>query len=157
MKCVMMDRFRKRLIVVGLVSMATSIVAAAAPPSAGPNLRWREECGTCHIAYPARLLPAASWRSLMQSLDKHFGVDATLDPATTLDIQRFLEAGAGQLPSTPTPEKRISRQPWFNREHSEVTDGIWRRNSVRSRANCGACHENADRGGFDEDGIKIPK
>ena len=37
------------------------------------NPKWKSECASCHVAYPARLLPAESWRALMGGLDKHFG------------------------------------------------------------------------------------
>ena len=131
----------------------------AVPPRPDPAHMWREECGSCHVAYPARFLPAASWRVLMQSLDKHFGVNASLDAATNRAIQSYLEAGASLYHQNPKsmPEIRISRQPWFEREHSEVPDIVWRRNSVRDRANCGVCHSGAEQGIFNEDGIRIPK
>jgi hypothetical protein len=29
---------------------------------------WHSECGSCHVAYPPRLLEAASWRTIMQGL-----------------------------------------------------------------------------------------
>ncbi len=29
---------------------------------AASNALWQAECGSCHVAYPPRLLPAESWR-----------------------------------------------------------------------------------------------
>ena len=26
------------------------------------NYKWQAECGSCHLAYPPQLLPAANWR-----------------------------------------------------------------------------------------------
>ena len=45
----------------------------------GSNAKWKAECGSCHVAYPAQLLPATSWQRLMKGLDKHFGTDASVD------------------------------------------------------------------------------
>ena len=132
---------------------------AALPSQADGAGVWREECGSCHIAYPPRLLPAASWRIVLERLDKHFGVDASLDPARVAAVRAFLEreaAPSGRAADTAgTP--RISTLPWFGREHSEVSAEVWRRPSVRSRANCAACHAAAEKGVFNEDGIRIPK
>jgi cytochrome c551/c552 len=142
-----------------LCVMITRPSNAASPAQADAAVTWREECGSCHIAYAPRLLPAASWRVLLARLDKHFGVDASLDPARLAVVRSYLEAQAGSPGriegSAVTP--RISALPWFGRDHSEVPDQVWRRPSVRSRANCGACHTAAERGDFNEDGIRIPK
>jgi hypothetical protein len=46
------------------------------------DLLFRAECGSCHLAYPPGLLPAASWQRIMIRLEGHFGDDASLDPAT---------------------------------------------------------------------------
>ena len=43
------------------------------------NPAWRNECGTCHVAYPPGLLTAPDWRKLMGGLERHFGTDASLD------------------------------------------------------------------------------
>ena len=36
---------------------------------------WKAECGSCHIAYPPALLPAASWRAVMSGLDLERAID----------------------------------------------------------------------------------
>ena len=53
---------------------------AAATPV--PPTYQQTECASCHLAYPAGLLPAASWQRLMNNLPRHFGTDASLDPAS---------------------------------------------------------------------------
>ena len=63
------------------------------PPA--KNALWQNECGSCHVAFPPRLLPAASWRAVMSGLDKHFGSDASLDAASAREIGAFLEKNAG--------------------------------------------------------------
>ena len=39
------------------------------PSSASPLPLYKEECGSCHIAYPAVLLPPGSWQKLMVGLE----------------------------------------------------------------------------------------
>ena len=34
---------------------------------------YTQECGSCHMAYPAGLLKAASWQQIMRGLKTHYG------------------------------------------------------------------------------------
>ncbi len=122
------------------------------------NTVWQSECGACHVAYPPRLLPANSWRALMSGLDKHFGSDASLDPATTREISTFLENNAGSnRHATGKPPLRITETRWFQHEHDEVSARTWKNPKVKSASNCAACHLQAERGDFNEHNIRIPK
>lgn len=121
--------------------------------------QYQQECAACHLAYPPGLLPAASWQRLMNGLPKHFGTDASLDPATVKQLANWLTANAGSHRRVrEEPEQdRITRSAWFLRQHDEVPAATWRRPAIKSPANCMACHAGADRGDFDEDRIRIPK
>ncbi len=125
---------------------------ASAPPA------YAAECGACHLAYPPGLLPAASWQGLMAGLPRHFGSDASLDAATTRQLSDWLQANAatGRRLREPPPEHRISKATWFLREHREVDPAVWRDASVRSAANCAACHPGAARGRFGEHELRWP-
>ena len=85
-------------VTVTLAVFAASMLAAVPSDASGPKLpppthaAWKAECGSCHVPYPPRLLPAESWRALMDGLDRHFGTDATLDATTAASIRAFLEA-----------------------------------------------------------------
>ena len=128
--------------------------------AAGPVLpKYQQECASCHVAYPARLLPAASWQRLMANLPRHFGTDASLDPATLKELSNWLaaNAGTGRRVSQPPPEDRITRLAWFIREHGKVPDASWKLPAVKSPANCGACHTQAEKGDFNEHNIRIPR
>lgn len=133
----------------------------AAPTAAQKAVR--EECGSCHVPYPAKLLPAASWQKLMGDLGNHFGTDATLgDAATTKLITDFLVANAGSAQRISSTKGaavplRITETRWFVREHDEVRADVWKRPSIKSAANCGACHQGAADGNFGEHSIRIPK
>lgn len=159
------------LVATGTVAM----LAATLPPGtahgdggrallpAQPNKAWQTECGSCHVAYPPALLPKASWQKVMAGLDKHFGEDASLDPATQADILRFLEAhaadggGATRRAAASEAPLRITETRWFLHEHDEVPRATWARKSIGSKANCSACHRQAEQGNYDEDALRIPK
>lgn len=123
------------------------------------NTKWKEECSGCHIAYPPRFLPAQSWRAVMSGLGKHFGSDASLDVATTQEIATFLEKNADQRKRSMSskPVLRISEMRWFKSEHDEVSARTWKNPKVKSPANCGACHTQADMGDFSERNVRIPR
>jgi hypothetical protein len=118
-----------------------------------------QECSACHIAYPLGALPNASWQRLMGNLRRHFGTDASVDPATLKEISTWIAANTEtwkRVAETP-PEDRITRSAWFERKHREVEPADWRRAAVRSPSNCAACHPRADQGDFNEHRVRIPR
>ncbi len=122
------------------------------------NAKWQQECSSCHIAYAPGLLPAESWRRVMAGLDKHFGTDASLTPAESREITDFLvRNGTNRWSGTASP-LRITETSGFLREHrgDEVPAGAFKRTSVKSPANCQACHSGAAKGDFNERGVRIP-
>jgi len=123
------------------------------------NATFQKECSSCHIAYAPGLLPAESWRKVMAGLDKHFGTDASLTDQENKEITSFLVSHASNRWSASTAPLRITESAWFKRKHDahEISPDIWKRPSVKSPANCAACHPQADRGDFEEDNIRIPK
>ena len=120
---------------------------------------YKAECTACHVAYPPSLLPAASWQRLMQNLPRHFGTDASLDPAATAQLKTWLQAnaGSGKRTASEPPEDRITRGAWFLREHREIGAATWKQPSVKSASNCAACHTTADQGDFSERHIRVPR
>ncbi len=120
------------------------------------NPKWKEECGSCHIAYPPQLLTAADWQRLMGSLDNHFGDNASIDAKSNQEILAFLKRHAGSGSRYSASSLRISNTPWFTRAHHEVPSRAWSDPAVKSRANCTACHVNAQRGDWSERGILLP-
>jgi len=123
------------------------------------NAKWQQECASCHIAYAPGLLPAASWRKIMSGLDKHFGDDATLSAQENQEISAFLVNNASNRWSANTAPLRITESQWFKAKHNsrEIAPETWKRPSVKSPANCQACHVDAARADFNEHRIKIPK
>ena len=125
----------------------------------GAPASFTAECSSCHMAYPPSLTGKANWRGIMAGLDKHYGVDASIDSKTQQEISTWLLANAATSSrrAAASPEFRITRSDWFVRQHDEVGASVWKRASVKSAANCGACHSGAARGDFDEDSVRIPK
>jgi len=143
------------LVVAVAVPMLATTQAADAPTAAEV---WRDECSSCHIAYSPRLLPAASWRELMRTLDKHFGVDASVEADVAAQITQYLEANVGRDRGvSPTAPTRITELSWFKREHDEAASYVGPKKKVTSWSDCAACHVGADQGRFDEHDIRIPK
>lgn len=122
---------------------------------------YKQECAACHVAYPAGMLPAGSWKQLMGGLSKHYGTDASLDTKSLAEISGWLEGHAGTYKrvSEMPPDDRITKSAWFIRKHNEreVSQAVWKRASVGSASNCIACHTNAAQGSYSEREIKIPK
>ncbi len=104
------------------------------------NVKWKEECGTCHVAYPPRLLAAEDWERLMSSLNKHFGANAELESKENRRILGFLQRHAGSGTLYSAASLRISDTPWFRREHRSISPAEWTNSEVKSRSNCSACH-----------------
>ncbi len=123
------------------------------------NAKWQAECGGCHMAFPPGLLPAASWKKVMTGLDKHFDTDASLPPADVKEITDYLVKYESNRWTAKTAPLRISDSAWFKSKHSsgEINPAVWKRESVKSPANCMACHAGADKGDFNEHNIRIPK
>jgi hypothetical protein len=120
---------------------------------------YRQECGSCHVAYPPGLLPPASWQRLMNQLPRHFGVDASLDAAAAKELSTWLAANAATNPrrAAAPPVDRITRSGWFLRQHDEVPAAAWKRAAVGSPAHCSACHAQAEQGDFNEHAVRIPR
>jgi mono/diheme cytochrome c family protein len=135
-----------------LLVAATSRGAGAASPAVMNP--YTEECGSCHIAYPVKLMPRSDWSRVLGQLDRHFGVDASLDAATVQGVAKQLGVTAPVVvardQSAPLP--RISTQPWFKQEHREVSAARFRAPAVKSASNCSACHAGAERGIFEGTG-----
>lgn len=123
--------------------------------------KYQQECAACHMAYPPGLLPASSWQRMMNSLNQHYGTDASLDEASVREIGAWLKANAGTYKrvNEEPPQDRITQSAWFLRKHNEreVPPAVWKRAAVGSASNCAACHSHAAQGRFSEHEVRIPR
>lgn len=133
------------------------------------NPVYKEECGSCHMAYPAGLLTSASWEKLMSGLEDHFGDNAELDVDTHKIITGFLVKNSADQSKYRGSRKfsqsvqsgnvplRISEIPYFKHEHDEIPARMVKGNpEVTSFSNCNGCHSKAEQGMFNEHDVHIP-
>lgn len=154
----------KALFLSGLVSAIAGMFSVAAwadgrvMPAQVPSI-YKQECAACHMAYPPGMLPAASWQRIMNGLERHYGTDASLEPSQVKQIAAWLHSNAGtykRVKEEP-PQDRITLSAWFVRKHREVEASVWQRASIKSAAQCVACHTQAGQGNFDEHQVRIPR
>ena len=133
------------------------------------NPRWREECGSCHLAFHPSLLPARSWQQLIAQQDRHFGTDLALDEATRSALLAFATSNAAERHATEAAFKidrslktkdaplRITQTPYWIEKHSGIAASDWLLPRVKSKINCAACHRDADVGTFEDAAMRIPR
>ena len=142
---------------------------SASSPVAVPNALYNEECGSCHMAYPAGLLPARSWNKMLSNLENHFDENAEVDQSVNAQLTTYLTRNSadnggsrlgrkversGYRGSTPL---RISETRYFIRKHDELPPRAVRNNpQVGSIAMCDKCHRGAANGNFNENQVNIP-
>ncbi len=166
------ENFFRLLLAVVLVMWGTMSVAQIDGDGNGTSLigsdiinirqaeaRFRQECSSCHIAYPASMLPTESWRSIMAGLDKHFGSDASLPDEEIKEITFFLVENSVEGWGEEIAPLRITKTHWFLRKHLYfvVRPEIWESKTVKSPANCSACHLQAESGDFSKRNISMPE
>jgi len=152
---------RMRAIGACAAAIAASFAGGAGADSKRAPLppQYVDECGSCHVAYPARMLDAASWQAVLAGLDQHFEVDASLDPETLAALRVYLEGNARQKPTSAAGEPllRITETRWFRGEHDEVPKRLRQGPEAVRPADCTACHRTAEEGSFSERNLRLPK
>ncbi|MDD3596222.1 MAG: cytochrome b/b6 domain-containing protein [Sulfuricurvum sp.] len=129
------------------------------------NPAFVNECGSCHTLYPPTLLPQASWRKLMGDLSNHFGDDASLDPADHASILAYLLAHSAESSTQEMSVKMmqslqnrdmiaITQTPFWKRTHKNIPVTVFKNDTVKSRANCKACHSDVEQGIIEDTSIK---
>jgi Dihaem cytochrome c len=154
---------RKRKTFDAIVWAASLLFAAILPIAASADTHrytndnpvYSAECGSCHIAYPPALLSSGAWRTVMSQLDSHFGTDASVGDARRAELTAYLASSAATRKGSDAP--RITEARWFRKEHGEIAAATWHSRSVKSAANCEACHSQAAVGDFSERTVRIPR
>lgn len=167
------------LMVVVLIATAMQLVdyARATPekpyvpftdPALPDNATWRSECGSCHLAFHPTLLPARSWDTLLSDQKNHFGDDLSLEPAVIAELLDFARRHAAESALTEAAWKinrsvpaqdaplRITETAYWKRKHRAIQGEVWSAPVVRTRANCAACHQDAERGTFEDAAMHLP-
>ena len=119
----------------------------------------KNECSACHFAYPASMLPAASWKKIMGNLENHFGEDASLDTQTTQHITEYLVAQAGDTKlwsskfvrgiDAQNPPLRITETEYWISLHPAIAKENLHSVLAGLKASCAVCHLRAEDGYFE--------
>jgi hypothetical protein len=143
---------------VGVAASGCDRTKSAKTAKLPPPPAYASACGDCHLAFPARMLPAASWQALLAGLDKHFGSDASLTDAELLPVRTYLMGAARAVKDTDptTPLLRITDTRWWQRQHHGISAARWQHPSIASRSACDACHVNAASSGS-YGRVRVPK
>lgn len=149
---------KSRPLAIALILLAASAALAESKHAPLPPA-YVEECGSCHVAFPARMLDAASWQAVIGGLERHFGVDASADPQTLAPIRAYLEQAARRKPTAADGEPllRITDTRWFRHEHDEIPSRLRTGPEAVKLSDCTACHQQAASGSYAERDIRMPK
>ena len=144
----------------------SALAGLGVPSPVTANATFVRECGSCHWPFHPSLLPRASWKAVMSSLDQHFGEDATLPEATASEIAAYLDTHAAETADTEpanrlrevsaSEPRRITETRFWQRTHNDLRPELFKSAAVKSKANCLACHADAATGRFDDQLIDIP-
>jgi len=138
-------------------------------PPLPTNTSWETECGECHLAFHPTLLPARSWKLMMEQQHKHFDEDLDYDEETVAEILHFLITNASESGLTEAAHKidksvsksnaplRITETRYWKKKHEEIEDRYWKAKEVKSKTNCAACHLDAKTGWFEDSNMRLPK
>lgn len=143
---------------VAALILPLSARAGSQPPPAMSN-SYRTECGSCHVAYPPDLMSVGGWRTIMASLDAHFGENAVLEEPVRREIERYLTdhgAASERRFGSRTDPARLTTTRWFRRTHGQVKS-FFTNALVGSAANCSACHQQAEQGRYAREDVTLPR
>ena len=89
----------------------------------------------------------------MASPKNHFGDDASIDDETNKKILEFLRQNSAEKSSSKWAIKfaknddiAITSSPFWQKAHENLDKEIFKRDKIKSKANCAACHENIEKG-----------
>lgn len=139
------------------LALIASVYGEGISTSKTTNATFQKECGSCHMAFQPSLLNQNSWTKVMGDLQNHFGVDASLEKVDQEAIAKYLKNNSNNRFKNPNNEIAITKMPWFTHEHNRFKERANKNPKIKTLSNCMACHINADKYGYDEDNVKIPK
>lgn len=130
---------------------------------------YKKECMSCHMGYQAGLLPSKSWHYIMNNLENHFGVDASLDTSEKEKILKYVTQNASENApqykrsakitaslDNSTIYKSISEIPYIIQKHRKIDKKLITQKDVGGLSKCMACHTTVDKGSYSDNYIKIP-
>jgi hypothetical protein len=140
-------------VLVPLAILAAGAMVGSSARGAAERPAALEQCGDCHMIFPAQMLPSRSWTGILSNMDSHFGEVASIPEKDLEQIRNYLTSNSADSPNASARDRhymseilpdstplRITRTPWWNQMHADFNfDGV-KRSQVKSPANCLACH-----------------
>ena len=101
----------------------------------------------------------------MGDLENHFGDDASLDEKTNQDILTFLLKNSAETSTMQASwnflnsigDKDIialTKTSYWERKHKKIPKEVFKKEKVKSVANCKACHSDIEKGLIENENIK---
>ncbi len=129
------------------------------------------DCGDCHKVYPPFMFPERSWKRIMDGLDDHFNekiTDQNISIAAQTSIREYLYANDAEHSTREIAVKMLksigehrpkstSKVMYWRDTHAGIDPAVYKRKSIKDRANCFACHKNFEYGNLDDINIEIPE
>jgi cytochrome b len=153
------------LVLIGAGTALSALPAKGVMPVRFPDT-YKAECTDCHALYHPSLRTAAAWKHVMARLDEHYGEDASLSDAARQAITEFLAANSAETFDTEaswrigrqdTASLRMTDTGYWKRRHRDIEDAAFTDPAVGSKANCTACHKDAETGLFADSEIHPPE
>jgi len=154
-----------------LVSTPSSLLVADANIAVDykqEHPQFYSECKSCHTLYPPYLLPKHSWVKMMDTLENHFGDDASLEEEDKISIRDYLVKNAAENATKEsafhilksiknTDIIAITKTPYWEKRHEQIDKSIFASKEVAAKSNCKACHGNIEQGLLNDKDSKIPQ
>lgn len=152
-----------RPLILAAVLTATTVSQsfAGAPFPAITDEVVKQECSDCHMVYQPEMLTQAAWTKMMGDLANHFGEDATLPAETNKRVLDYHLANAADVSTFKSAKRfirgidpnkaplKITDTARYAHKHERISSEVWDRKNIRFKANCIACHTDADKGDYD--------
>ncbi|MDH5559609.1 MAG: cytochrome b/b6 domain-containing protein [Deltaproteobacteria bacterium] len=132
------------------------------------DLHYQKICGDCHFEFHPSLLPKRSWTAMLDSLEDHFGEDASLNAKDKERIADYLLSNSAEkmlnesaykimisINETNSPQ-RVTEVDYWKSKHAMIKPEQFREKPIKSKLNCGACHPLGKYGSFEDADIAIP-
>jgi hypothetical protein len=156
-----MNRFFKSAAVVlcGFIGATAQAQVSVPIPAFTP---YTQQCNVCHFAYPPGMLPAASWKKLLDDMPQHFTGQVMINVDTQNEISQWLQTHAGTfaLVDEEPPQNRITQSAWWKKIHlnnSKIPAAVWKKPTVAKGSSCVTCHQTAAKGEYNAKTVQVPK
>jgi cytochrome b len=122
-------------------------------------------CGSCHLVYPAYLLPKQSWSNMMDNLENHFGKDASLPEEENKLVREYLMQNAAEHSTQEAAVKildslgekmpeAITETNYWKQNHSYITKEQFEAD-FGIKSDCTTCHKGIRDGLIEDTNIKF--